>query len=126
MKNIRLKYKIIGGLIIAIILLLAIKPNIAKKLYKKAIDNFNTVDAELVKELEELKSIKEKDSIYYEEALRLKDEYYEREIIEANEKYYWLNNKYKQNEKELDNYRNASFDDKFILFSGAITGKDSI
>lgn len=126
MKNIPLKYKIIGGSVLAIILLIALKPNVLKNVYKKLISEYEEVDKNLLEQIEKLENQKEKDSIYYsEQLLRIESEYQE-ELIKANEKYYWLNHKYKQNAKELDTYRSADFNGKFELFSNTVIGQDTV
>ena len=126
MKNIPLIWKIIGVALLVIIATGFIKPNIAKKLYKKIIGDFTEKEKAYKEQLEQLKTEREKDSIKYIDALRAIDEQYASEIEEAYLKYEWLNNKYRRNAKELDDYRNSGFDGKFELFSNAVIGQDTI
>jgi len=126
MKKIPLAYKIIIGALLLIAIISFLKPNIAKKLLKNMIGEYEEVDKRLKTRMDSLNSVRYKDSIYYSNALKAMDEQYDLEILEANEKYNWLTKKYRQNEKELDAYRHSSFDRKFELFSRAVIGKDTI
>ena len=126
MKKLTLPYKILIGIVIVLIIAVSIGPNRAKKWYKKIIGEYEVVDKDLQKKIEDLNKQREKDSIRYAEAIRMKELEYEFEISQANEKYDRLTKRFRQNEKELDDYRNSNFDDKFELFSNAVIRKDTV
>lgn len=113
---------------IALILLVAglLKPDIPKEFYSRLMGEYAEKEQILIAEKEELKEEIRLDSINHERVMSKLVEDFNNKLEEANDRYNWLNSQYKKNEKELDKYRNSSFDDKFKLFSDAVIGKDSV
>lgn len=126
MKQVPLTYKIIGIALLLIIVTGFLKPNFAKKLYKRMMGEYEQVDKNLQRKMDSLNRVMRNDSIRYITALKAIDEQYELEIKEAEKKYDGLQRKYRKNAKELDDYRNSNFDGKFELFSIAVIGKDTV
>lgn len=126
MKNLTLINKILIAVAIVLTIVSLMEPNIGLKYFRKLIGDYKVNDIRLAKEIDSLRAVKTRDSIRYMEALQEKELQYEYEISKAQDNYNRLNKRFKQNEKELDNYRNSSFDDKFRLFSGAVIGKDTV
>lgn len=104
---------------VAVILLY---PNLPKRFLKGLIKEYEVEVEKKQKELDSIQKLREKDSIDYIDALRIKDF----ELEEIQQRLDRANYKIRQNEKELNSYRNGDFNERFGKFTKLITVTDSL
>lgn len=116
------KHYIIIGLVLLVVVAFLLKSNLPKRFLKNLIKTYEVEFEQKQKELDSVQKLRAKDSIEYFKAILIKDF----EILEIQERLESANNKIRQNEKELNSYRNGNFNERFGKFTKLITVTDSL
>ena len=113
---------IIIGIVALLVTVILFFPSVPKSFLKGLIKTYEVEFEQKKRELDSIKSLRERDSIAYLEALKIKDF----ELGEIQQRLDRANYKIKQNENELNSYRNGDFNERFGKFTSLITDKDSL
>ena len=113
---------IIIGIIALLALVLFLQPNLPKRFLKGLIKDYEVEYKAKQKELDSIQNLRVRDSIDYLDALRMKDF----ELQDIQDRLNKANYKIRQNEKELNSYRNGDFNERFGKFTRLITVTDSL
>lgn len=110
------------GIGVVLIALVLIFPNLPKRFLKQLINDYEDEYKAKVRQLDSIQNIRVKDSINYADALHIKDS----ELNEIQNRLDNANSKIRYYEKELHDYRNGNFNERFGKFTDLITVTDSL
>lgn len=109
----------IGALVVGFFLL---KPDIPIGWYKDLKKKFETEDVNLKKQIDSIQELRKTEKENLTLALEQKDS----QLMAISQELEIARQRIKVYDKELSNYRNAGFDERFELFTGLVSGKDSL
>jgi peptidoglycan hydrolase CwlO-like protein len=113
---------IIIGVFALIVIAFLLFPSVPKGFLKDLIKTYEVEYKQKQKELDSIQNLRVRDSIDYLDALSVK----ESELMEIQQRLERANHKIRQNEKELNSYRNGDFNERFGKFTRLITVTDSL